>query len=194
MSKKQTKKIASTSDERESYRQLNARRKLFVHEYMKDLDGKAAAIRAGYSPRTAAETAYRLLNKDASIKAAIAYRTRALAKRSELKAERVIEELKRIAFADVTKLIELGADGELTLKELARLSSSVTSAIASVQKSKSGEVTVKMHDKLKALEMLCKYLNLFTERVEVTAKGIGLVLNLGAPGEDSDKGSGDENV
>lgn len=42
-------------------RVLTPKQLLFTAEYIKDFNGKSAAIRAGYSPRTAKETASRLL-------------------------------------------------------------------------------------------------------------------------------------
>ena len=42
---------------------LTAKQARFVEEYLVDLNGTQAAIRAGYSPKTAAATASRLLRK-----------------------------------------------------------------------------------------------------------------------------------
>ena len=47
---------------------LNDRERLFVHEYLVDLNGTKAATRAGYSEKTAASQASRLLRK-AAVKA-----------------------------------------------------------------------------------------------------------------------------
>lgn len=44
-------------------RGLTPKQQRFVQEYLKDLNGTQAAIRAGYSPRTANEQAARLLAK-----------------------------------------------------------------------------------------------------------------------------------
>ena len=43
---------------------LTPKRQRFVEEYMRDLNGTQAAIRAGYSPHTAQEQSSRLLSKD----------------------------------------------------------------------------------------------------------------------------------
>lgn len=43
--------------------ELNQRQELFCREYIKDLNGTQAAIRAGYSPKTADRMAYELLKK-----------------------------------------------------------------------------------------------------------------------------------
>ena len=42
----------------------NARRERFIEEYVKDGNGSAAAVRAGYSPTSAHVTASRLLSDD----------------------------------------------------------------------------------------------------------------------------------
>jgi phage terminase small subunit len=42
---------------------LTPRQQRFIAEYVKDLNGTQAAIRAGYSERSAAEQAYQLLQK-----------------------------------------------------------------------------------------------------------------------------------
>lgn len=50
--------------------QLTPKQEAFVHEYLVDLNATQAAIRAGYSPRTARAQGHRLLT-DADIAAAI---------------------------------------------------------------------------------------------------------------------------
>ena len=42
---------------------MNARQTRFVQEYLVDRNGAAAAIRAGYSPRTARQIAYEILTR-----------------------------------------------------------------------------------------------------------------------------------
>ena len=46
-----------------SKRKLTPKQKRFVAEYLKDFNGTQAAIRAGFSPKRAAETAYDLRHK-----------------------------------------------------------------------------------------------------------------------------------
>lgn len=78
---------------------LTARQKLFVAEYLVDLNATAAATRAGYSPRTAAQQGSRLLS-NVKVQAAIAEGKQARAQRVELSQDRVLEELCHIAFLD----------------------------------------------------------------------------------------------
>ena len=58
---------------------LNPKQQSFVEEYLKDLNGAQAAIRAGYSPNRAEQTASRLLT-NGKVKSAV---QKAKAERSE---------------------------------------------------------------------------------------------------------------
>jgi phage terminase small subunit len=53
-----------TSDEGKYLGLLNLKQQRFVHEYLIDLNGKQAAIRAGYAAASAEVTASRLLSQD----------------------------------------------------------------------------------------------------------------------------------
>lgn len=84
-------------------RAMNARERLFVVEYLKDLNATQAAIRAGYSEKTARQQGTRLLSK-AVIAEAIA---RGMAKRNErvkVDAEFLLQRLADEAFADIADI------------------------------------------------------------------------------------------
>jgi hypothetical protein len=70
-----------------------------------DLNATQAAIRAGYSPRTAAQIGYANLRK-AEISAAIADACRKLSERTQATADRVITELAKIAFANMADYLK----------------------------------------------------------------------------------------
>jgi phage terminase small subunit len=74
--------------------ELTPRQRRFVDEYMVDLNATQAAIRAGYSKRTAAKIASQLLDKT-GVAAAIEERKAALAKKTDTDAAWVIKNLKR---------------------------------------------------------------------------------------------------
>jgi hypothetical protein len=80
---------------------LNPRQKSFVEQYLVDLNGTQAAIRAGYSPGSAAEIAYENLRKP-HIAEAIA---KALAEHGGIMAARIVDELAKIAFSDIRKVV-----------------------------------------------------------------------------------------
>lgn len=85
---------------------LTARQKRFVIEYLVDLNATQAAIRAGYSPKTANEQAARLL-ANVSIQEAIQAAMKKREERTEITADRVIKEIFNIFEADAREISEL---------------------------------------------------------------------------------------
>lgn len=77
----------------------------FVQQYLVDKNATQAAIRAGYSPKTAASQGERLL-RNAEVRAAVAAGQADLAARVGFTAEMVLRERKRIAFFDPRKLLD----------------------------------------------------------------------------------------
>lgn len=77
----------------------------FVDEYLLDLNGTQAAIRAGYAARSADVTAARLLGKP-RVGAAVAARMQARSEKTMLSAEKVLERWWMIATADPNELIQ----------------------------------------------------------------------------------------
>ncbi len=70
---------------------LNPRQDRFVDEYLLDGNGTQAAIKAGFSPATAAQQASRLL-RNAKVQQAIGERQRQLAEKRQWDRERVVAE------------------------------------------------------------------------------------------------------
>lgn len=85
---------------------LTAKQQRFVEEYLLDLNGKQAAIRAGYSRKTAEVQASRLLS-NAKVAAAIAAAQAARSERTEITADMVLQHWWGIATADANQLIQL---------------------------------------------------------------------------------------
>ncbi len=77
---------------------LTERQKRFVEEYLVDLNATQAAIRAGYSPRTAYSTGQRLL-KNVEVQAAIQEAMEERSRRTEVTQDMVVDELRAVAFA-----------------------------------------------------------------------------------------------
>jgi Terminase small subunit len=77
---------------------LNPRQQRFVAEYLVDLNATQAAIRAGYSPRTAAAIGHENLRKP-EIAAAVASARNELTECTEVTIETVVAELARLGFA-----------------------------------------------------------------------------------------------
>lgn len=104
---------------------LNPRQQKFVDEYCIDFNATQAAIRAGYSKKTACAIGEENLRKP-NIKQAVDERVQKNAHKVEITAELVLNGIKDIAFDKNTK----------------------------------------SNDRLKAMELLGKYLKLFTDKIE----------------------------
>lgn len=77
----------------------------FIEEYLIDFNGTQAAIRAGYSKKTARQIASRLLSK-ANVQADIAAGQKELREKSMSLADRIKREYERLAFLDLRKAFD----------------------------------------------------------------------------------------
>lgn len=84
---------------------MNPKQEAFVREYLVDLCQAKAAVRAGYSPRSARTTARDLMARD-DVQAAVVAARAARAERVELSADQVLQDLWAIAKADPRELVE----------------------------------------------------------------------------------------
>jgi phage terminase small subunit len=151
--------------------ELNHRQWLFVREYLVDLNGTRAAIRAGYSEASAHVTAHELL-KNPKIANAI---DAALAESPGITRARIVDELSKIAFSNAGEFFEWGPDG-VKVKDSATLNEDQKSIISEVSHTVTpggGTIRVKLHDKQVALEKLGRAVRLFAERMEITGKDGG---------------------
>ena len=89
---------------------LRPKQKMFVEEYLVDLNATQAAIRAGYSAKTASSIGEQNLRK-LDIQTAIQEAMKARQERTGVTQDRVIAELARIAFGDQRSVMEWGPSG-----------------------------------------------------------------------------------
>lgn len=94
---------------------LLPKQRLFVEEYLVDLCATQAAIRAGYSKRTAKQTSFELLQHPA-VAAAIDAAMKQRETRSRVKGYRVLEEMAPLMESCVDHY-RVGQDGRLELAE-----------------------------------------------------------------------------
>lgn len=147
--------------------QLTDRRQKFVDEYLMDLNATQAAIRAGYSARTANEQAARLL-ANVSIQEEIGKKMAERSKRTGVNQDRVILELAKIAFVNMTDVVdecgrikECAKDEDLSCIESIKYKKSDTDTGSSVERE------VKVASKIKALELLGKHLGMWNDKIDV---------------------------
>lgn len=146
---------------------MTNKQKHFCEEYLIDLNATQAAIRAGYSARSAHSIATENMQKPA-VRARIDEALATRSKRTGVNADRVVRELARVAFVNPSDVIDMES---ATLKDDA--TEDDTAAVASVKvktiptaDGQGMEREIKMADKLKALELLGKHLGMFTDKVE----------------------------
>ena len=84
---------------------LTEKQKRFAEEYLIDLNATQAAIRAGYSAKTANEQGSRLL-ANVSIQKAISKAIAERSGRTKISQDRVVNELAKIAFLNIADLID----------------------------------------------------------------------------------------
>ena len=153
---------------------MNGKQKAFATEYVIDYNATQAAIRAGYSERSAYSQAHELLKKP-EIQEAIKELEAAASERTAVTKDMVIQELARVAFVDPRRLFEDNG----TAKDITMLDDDTAAALSGVEifeefdynngeKEFSGYTKkFKWLDKLRALEMLGKHLGMFTDKVHV---------------------------
>ena len=140
---------------------LSAKKTAFVSEYLVDLSATHAAVRAGYSPRTARSKGHALKTEPA-IAAAIAVAMAERSKRTGITADRVLREYARIAFADIRSVTRWGPDG-LQLVASDDLSADDAAAIVEVSETTQGRqrtLKAKLASKDAALRMLALHCGL----------------------------------
>lgn len=143
---------------------LTNKQSMFVKEYLIDLNATQAAIRAGYSEKTSSRIGPELLGKT-WIQSAIQAQMDKRAAKIEISAEKVLQEIAKMAFANVQDLY----DEYGILKPISELPRDVAAAVQSVKVNLTEACAVqevKLWDKKGSLELLGKHLVLFTDKVQ----------------------------
>lgn len=140
---------------------------------MIDLNATQAAIRAGYSAKTANEQGARLL-ANVSIRARIDAAIAEQSRRTGINADVVVRELARIGRLNAGKVINFG---DATVKGNASEDDLAAIASVKVKTSETDQGTivereVKFHDKNKALELLGRHLGMFNDKLQVSGEGV----------------------
>lgn len=157
--------------------QLTPKQARFCEEYLVDLNATAAAIRAGYRPKSARQTAAENLSKPVIV-ARVAELQAARSERTQVTVDMVVTELAKIAFsamrdvADWSKeRVSFKPSEDLTAEAAACVKD--ISSTREIRKDKYGETTentnlkVVLHDKKGALELLGRHLGMFKDNLNI---------------------------
>jgi len=153
--------------------ELNQRQEMFCREYIKDLNGTQAAIRAGYSPRTADRMAYELLKKP-EIQAFVLQSKAERVEEVKVDANYVLKRLIEIDEMDVADILDDGGDF-LPIRKWPKVWRTTLSGldIAIINSGDTETILkkIKWPDKVKNLELLGKHIGVgaFTEKVDHTS-------------------------
>jgi phage terminase small subunit len=140
------------------------RHRVFVDAYLRHLCGTKAAIEAGYSPHSASQVAWKLMQRP-EIRQAIGDAQARRLTDGELSASRVLEELRRVAFGDVRALY----DQRGKLKPPSEWTPEQAAMVSLVESSSTGAVVkVRLWDRTKALELLSKHFGLLVDKTEIS--------------------------
>lgn len=144
---------------------LTAKQQRFVDEYLIDLNATQAAIRTGYSKKTARQMGTENLSKPV-IQEAIAKGMEDRSSRTGISPDRVLLELGRLAFVDIRKAYT--EDG--SLKPLHELDDDTAAAVAGMDVTEIGTgddaigfvKKIKLSDKKGALELVMRHLGMLS--------------------------------
>jgi phage terminase small subunit len=158
---------------------LTAKQLRFCEEYLIDLNATQAAIRAGYSKHSARFIGQENLTKP-NIRTKILWLMEERSKKTGITVERVLEHLAACGFSLITDLISWDAQGNVTILPSADLKGPAGVARFS---QKDGSISVKMHDKIRALIALGNHLDMFGK---IRGRGEDLPDAPAAHGDDKD--------
>lgn len=170
---------------------LSEKQKRFCDEYLVDFNATRSykvAYGEDLTDEVASASGSRMLG-NVKVSNYLSERIKERTKRTEITQDMVVTELAKIAFSDVSKVVNVfnnkreksvkDKDGEVVGSEIVQftdilyqntedLPDDVKAAIKSIKPGRNG-VEVEFNDKIKALELLGKHLGMFTDKFEVTS-------------------------
>lgn len=144
---------------------MTNKQKMFCQEYIIDFNATQAAIRAGYSKKSARLIGHENITK-LYIQAEINKQIDKRIERVEVRQDRIIYELAKIAFADIGNFVDIDGD-KIKIRDLTDLDTSVLSEASETITTAGHKLKIKLYDKIKPLEMLGKHLKMFTDNLNI---------------------------
>lgn len=164
---------------------LTEKQKKFVDEYLIDLNATQAAIRAGYSEKTADVQASRLL-VNVKVQEYLQQKQKELQDRTGVTQDKIIAELVKVAFGDRTNIAKIvtrpmikriwdddihnfvyteesdATDQFVEIKDTCKFTEEEKACISCIKQTRHG-IVVEFVDKLKAIELLGKRFGLWKD-------------------------------
>jgi phage terminase small subunit len=160
-------------------KELNPKQSMFCKEYVVDFNGTQAAIRAGYSKKTANEIARKLLTK-VDIQNEIQKLTKKRADRVEKTGDDVVRLLWKMAGLDLADYVSVVDGGEVQAIPFDQLPEGATKLISEIEEksvikesadgqtlTKFSNLKYKLPEKTKCLEMLGRHYGLFNDKLKL---------------------------
>ena len=166
---------------------LTVKQQFFVKEYLIDLNATGAAIRAGYSRKTARAVGCENLTKP-YIRAVIDAEIEARKARISFTSDQVLEELARIGFADMKDFVKIDESGMVQAIPLETMAEGKSRIIKKVKDKRVIRTTkgtesnpdgdqildatfeFELCDKVKCLELLARHLGLLHDKQQIDIK------------------------
>lgn len=161
---------------------LTAKMKRFGEEYIVDLNATQAAIRAGYSEKTAKSIGQENLTKP-DLQDYIQELMDKRSKRTEITADMVLKEYAKLGFSNITDY--LSVEQKLVAIDLTEEGAPITDtvqvvrifetdmvpedkmrAVAEIKQTKEG-IALKLHDKKGALDSMARHLGMFNDNLNI---------------------------
>jgi len=140
---------------------LTTKQEEFCRQYLVDLNGTQAAIRAGYSPKTARQIADENLSKP-DIQTKIIELRKDRQARTEITGDIVLKRFDRIASFRLTDILDF--DGNfVTYKPISEWTEAALEAVTAIKRSPDGTIEVKVSSKQVAQDSLAKSLGLYSD-------------------------------
>ena len=147
---------------------LTPKQKIFADEYLIDLNA-TRAYKVAYprvrNEETAAAAGARLL-RNVKVEDYIQKRMDERAQRTEITQDRVLQELAKIGFANITDFVTIEG-GLVRVKPTNQMPRDKLGVIAAIKEGANG-IEVKLNDKEKALELIGRHLGMFKDKLELT--------------------------
>jgi phage terminase small subunit len=140
---------------------LTAKQSQFCQEYLIDLNATQAAIRAGYSTKTADKIGHENQKKP-EIQARIEELRQSQQQRTQVNADLVVEKFWKIANFDIRSVCTFDGSN-WQFKPFSEWDESAFSVISITGVTKDGKPQIKSESKLAALDSLSKHLGLYSD-------------------------------